>query len=139
MVKNLNKREKMPVVLEPEMKEPINLSEIYVLVQKMMTLDQLLYHEKQRKQPKIIVKYEEIESLDQSGIQWEEDTLFHYAKTKDKEIKADYKSLHQFAEEVLPLPLPMECDPKYGVAKVIVKTTDSVLRLKAVSQEQVRS
>ena len=54
----------------------------------MMTLDQLLYHEKQRKQPKIIVKYEDIEPLDQSGIQWEEDTLFHYAKTKDKEISA---------------------------------------------------
>ena len=92
MVKNVNKNEKMPVVLEPEMKEPINLSEIHVLVQKMMTLDQLLYHEKQRKQPKIIVKYEDIEPLDQSGIQWEEDTLFHYAKVKDKEIDTNIVS-----------------------------------------------
>ena len=45
MTKNVKKNEKMPVVLEPEMKEPINLSEIHVLFQKMMTLDQLMFHE----------------------------------------------------------------------------------------------
>lgn len=138
MTKNVKKNEKLPVVLEPEMKEPINLSEIHVLFQKMMTLDQLMFHEKQRKQPKICIKYEEIEEADKSGIKWEKDTLFYHAQSKDKTIKADYKALYQFASELLPMPMPTECDPTYGVAHVIIKTTDQVLRLKAVSNDFVR-
>ena len=36
------------------------------------------------------------------------------------------------------MPMPTECDPTYGVAHVIIKTTDQVLRLKAVSNDFVR-
>lgn len=133
------KKERKSMPLETGMKEPIGLKEIQSLILKMMILDGCGKSLKKKDGLKIIIKHDEIEKADNSGIVWtEQDSLFHYAELNDKSIKVRAEELKEFAEIISPVPNLIETDENYGISSVVVKTSNHVLRLRAISSSNVR-
>ena len=129
-----------PVPLNEGMKEPLKLQDIQALILKMTILDGVGKSLKEKDGLKIIVHHDEIEKEDRSGIVWKEkDTLFYHAQKQDTSVKVDSNVLDAFAEVISPIPNLVEKDENFGVSKIIVKSKNYELRLKAIQYSNERA